>query len=56
MSLTQPLARHIIETYYARKEGRPLPVMPAVPGTPGFTAPPPPTRAVAGGDDEGGMR
>lgn len=54
--LAAPIARHIIETYYARKEGRPLPVMPAVPGTPGFTAPPPPTRAVAGGDAEGGLR
>ncbi len=54
--LAAPIARHIIETYYARKEGRPLPVMPAVPGTPGFTAPPPPTRAVAGGEAEGGLR
>jgi penicillin-binding protein 2 len=54
--LAAPIARHIIETYYARKEGRPLPVMPAVPGTPGYTAPPPPTRAVAGGDAEGGLR
>jgi penicillin-binding protein 2 len=39
--LAAPIARHIIETYYARKEGRPLPVMPAVPGTPGYAAPPP---------------
>lgn len=54
--LAAPIARHIIETYYARKEGRPLPVMPAVPGTPGYSAPPPPTRAVAGGDAEGGLR
>ena len=53
--LAAPIARHIIETYYARKEGRPLPVMPAVPGTPGYT-PPPPTRAAAGGDAEGGLR
>ena len=36
-----PLARHIIETYFASKEGRPLPVM---------TAPaPPPVKAVAAG-------
>lgn len=54
--LAAPIARHIIETYYARKEGRPLPVMPAVPGTPGFTSSPPPTRAVAGGEAEGGLR
>ncbi|MEP7118635.1 MAG: penicillin-binding protein 2 [Acidobacteriota bacterium] len=33
--LAAPIARHIIETYYARKEGRPLPTMPLVPGTPG---------------------
>jgi penicillin-binding protein 2 len=33
--LAAPIARHIIETYYARKEGRPLPTMPVVPGTPG---------------------
>jgi penicillin-binding protein 2 len=57
--LAAPIARHIIETYYARKEGRPLPVMPAVPGTPGFSAAPPaaPARPVAGdGADEGGVR
>ncbi len=49
--LAAPIARHIIETYYARKEGRPLPTMPPVPGTPGYTAPAPPVRpvAVAGG-------
>lgn len=27
-----PIAKHIIETYYAQKEGRPLPVLPPVPG------------------------
>ena len=57
--LAAPIARHIIETYYARKEGRPLPVMPAVPGTPGFPAAPAPApaRPVAGdGGDEGGVR
>jgi hypothetical protein len=50
--LAAPIARHIIETYYARKEGRPLPTMPPVPGTPGYTVPAPPVRpvAVAGGD------
>jgi penicillin-binding protein 2 len=48
--LAAPIARHIIETYYARKEGRPLPVMPGVPGTPGYVPPAPPVRtAVAGG-------
>ena len=53
--LAAPIARHIIETYYARREGRPLPSMPSVPGTPGYTPAPPPTRPVAGGaatDDE----
>ncbi|MGD9906450.1 MAG: penicillin-binding protein 2 [Vicinamibacterales bacterium] len=30
--LAAPIARHVIETYYARKEGRPLPVLPALPG------------------------
>ena len=44
--LAAPIARHIIETYYARKEGRPLPTMPLVPGTPG-AQPAPPARAVA---------
>ncbi len=43
--LAAPIAKHIIETYYARKEGRPLPAMPVVPGTPG--AQPPPTPPVA---------
>ena len=46
--LAAPIARHIIETYYARKEGRPLPTMPAVPGTPGFVAPPAAARAARG--------
>jgi len=45
--LAAPIARHIIETYYARKEGRPLPTMPPVPGTPGFSAPPPVRTATA---------
>ncbi len=44
--LAAPIARHIIETYYARKEGRPLPTMPVVPGTPG-ARPAPAARAVA---------
>lgn len=47
--LAAPIARHIIETYYARKEGRPLPVMAPVPGTPGFIAPAPTRVATAGG-------
>ncbi len=52
--LAAPIAKHIIETYYARKEGRPLPVMPIVPGTPGAASPPPvarPTAAAAAGAD-----
>jgi penicillin-binding protein 2 len=40
--LAAPIARHVIETYYAEKEGRPLPTLPAVPG-----APLPPATAVA---------
>ena len=46
--LAAPIARHIIETYYARKEGRPLPSMPVVPGAPGAQpAPAPSGRPVA---------
>ena len=37
--LAAPIARHIIETYYARKEGRPLPILPPPPGAPGGTVP-----------------
>jgi cell division protein FtsI/penicillin-binding protein 2 len=37
--LAAPIARHIIETYYAQKEGRPLPSFPK--------PNPPPARAVA---------
>jgi penicillin-binding protein 2 len=51
--LAAPIARHIIETYYARKEGRPLPTMPAVPGTPGFSAPPPVRPAAVAGAGAG---
>jgi penicillin-binding protein 2 len=40
--LAAPIARHVIETYYAEKEGRPLPTLPLVPG-----APLPPAAAVA---------
>lgn len=47
--LAAPIARHIIETYYARKEGRPLPTMPAVPGTPGYAPTPPPVRTAGPG-------
>jgi penicillin-binding protein 2 len=39
---TAPIARHIIETYYAEKEGRPLPVFQNP-----FAPPPAPARAVA---------
>jgi penicillin-binding protein 2 len=47
-----PIARHIIETYYARKEGRPLPVLPAppAPARPAATAPAA-VAGEAGGDD-----
>ena len=34
------IARHVLETYYAKKEGRPLPVM--TPENPLSTPPPPP--------------
>ena len=37
--LAAPIARHIIETYYARKEGRPLPVLPPLPVAPGGAIP-----------------
>jgi penicillin-binding protein 2 len=40
--LAAPIARHVIETYYAEKEGRPLPTLPITPG-----APLPPATAVA---------
>lgn len=47
--LAAPIARHVIETYYAEKEGRPLPVFPQ----PNAVPPPAPARttatAVAGG-------
>ncbi len=33
--LAAPIAKHIIETYYARKEGRPLPILPPPPVAPG---------------------
>jgi penicillin-binding protein 2 len=32
--LGAPIAKHVIETYFAKKEGRPLPVLPPKPGTP----------------------
>ncbi|MBM3777796.1 MAG: penicillin-binding protein 2 [Acidimicrobiia bacterium] len=40
------IARHVLETYYARAEGRPLPVF-APPGTPPVPAPPEEPRLVA---------
>jgi penicillin-binding protein 2 len=33
-SFSLPIARHAIETYFAKKEGKPLPVLPPAPGTP----------------------
>ena len=47
--LAAPIAKHIIETYYARKEGRPLPTMPVVPGTPGATPAARPAEAAVNG-------
>jgi penicillin-binding protein 2 len=41
--LAAPIAKHIIETYYAEKEGRPLPEFP----NPNAPKPNPPARAVA---------
>jgi penicillin-binding protein 2 len=41
--LAAPIAKHIIETYYAQQEGRPLPVLPA----PNAPNPASPARAVA---------
>lgn len=46
--LAAPIARHIIETYYARKEGRPLPRIVPVPA-----AAPAGTVVVDGADDDG---
>jgi penicillin-binding protein 2 len=37
--LGAPIAKHVMETFFAKKEGRPLPQLPPVPG-----APAPPTR------------
>jgi hypothetical protein len=54
--LVAPIAKHVIETYYAEKEGRPLPTLklPTPPGTPARpTTPTRPANAVAGG---GGAR
>ena len=44
-----PIAKHIIETYYAKKEGRPLPVLvkPATPGVLAAATPAPGTRTGA---------
>jgi penicillin-binding protein 2 len=52
--LAAPIAKHVIETYFAEKEGRPLPTLkpPAPPGQPAVPAPTTATRpanAVAGG-------
>jgi penicillin-binding protein 2 len=47
--LAAPIAKHIIETYYAEKEGRPLPVFP----NPNAPRPTQPARAVAAAADAG---
>jgi penicillin-binding protein 2 len=53
--LAAPIAKYIIETYFAEKEGRPLPTLkpptPPVPVAPAATRT---TNAVAGGPDGGG--
>jgi penicillin-binding protein 2 len=41
--LGAPIAKHVLETYFAKKEGRPLPVLPAQKAPPATT----PARAVA---------
>ncbi len=47
-SLSAPIAKHVMETYFAKKEGRPLPVLP-LPATPTPEAVPPvAVTAVAG--------
>jgi penicillin-binding protein 2 len=50
--LAAPIAKHVIETYYAEKEGRPLPTF-QVPGTP---VPATPARATAIASNEGERR
>jgi hypothetical protein len=47
--LAAPIARHIMETYFAQQEGRPLPPTPQVPPPPGAapTAPAAPARVAA---------
>jgi penicillin-binding protein 2 len=45
--LAAPIARHVIETYYAEKEGTPLPQLPATPGAPLPPAAPRSVTAVA---------
>jgi penicillin-binding protein 2 len=42
--LGAPIAKHVIETYFAKKEGRPLPVLPPVPGAPAPLSEPTPIR------------
>jgi hypothetical protein len=47
--LAAPIAKHVIETYYAEKEGRPLPTLQPLPAPTPVT----PARAVA---DAGGAQ
>jgi penicillin-binding protein 2 len=38
-----PIAKHVVETYFAKKEGQPLPVLQGQPAPPPVVPPPPPT-------------
>lgn len=53
--LAAPIAKHVIETYYAEKEGRPLPTL-APQAPPAGTVPPPTRPANAAGGVAGGGR
>lgn len=41
-----PIAHHVLETFFAKQEGRPLPPVPATVGDPATAAPPPVSRTV----------
>jgi penicillin-binding protein 2 len=55
--LAAPIAKHVIATYYAKKEGKPLPVFPAPASQQiASSAPPPVPAAATGGRPGGGQR
>jgi penicillin-binding protein 2 len=55
--LAAPIAKHVIATYYAKKEGKPLPVFPAPASQQiASSAPPPAPAAATGGRPGGGQR